>query len=406
MRLSLVEIDYHPEVLRNLCRIFQEQLPAHPQLELQVFASTSVAEKTGGAERFPEFQWFSPRSGESIPAFIQRHDAQLQGSDAVFFNTLASHFRFFSTWTCRPPLILRLHNASAYLNPEARWKPIWTPFFLWKDASHWVRKELGEREAHWRRRFVARVDAFQFADSGIASYVEENGWMKGRRSVPPLPFAQAQEGYRKALPGPGAPLRATVIGGIDPRRRDYPGLLAALRQAVPHFNRPLELCLLGRPRGRFGQAVLRDLRALSGERFSVEAFEAFVPQQTFEDRIGQTDFLFIPALENTRYTVWTESYGKTKISGNVYDMIRYGKPALLPAHYRLPEGVDAMVERYTDPQSLAARTLEWVNGSGLAERHGQMEQALRSFRREAVQKQVAQFLNAIASLSPSSKTSP
>jgi hypothetical protein len=399
MRLSIVEIDYHPEVLRNLCRIFQEHMDAHPGLKLQVFATDAVAQKAGGAARFPEFDWFSPETGESIPRFMQRHEDTIRGSSAIFFNTLASHFRFFARWKAPAPMVLRLHNASAYLNPDAHWEPIWTPFFLWKDFSHFMRKELGEREAYWRRRFVERVDAFQFPDSGIASYVEESGWLEGRKSIPPLPFAQALDGYRKELPGADAAVQATVVGGIDPRRRDYGGLLEALKNAVPKLQRPLKLCLLGRPRGAFGQRILADYRALEDERFSVDAFEGFVPQEQFEVRIAETDFLFIPALENTRYTIWRESYGKTKISGNVYDMIRYGKPALLPEHYRLPKGVDRMVERYTDAASLAQKTLEWVNGSGLSEAHGHMDAALAGFRREAVGQSIRAFLDQVKTLS-------
>ncbi len=393
MRLTLIELDYHAEVLRNLCAVLDGT-----GIEVTVLASREVARAAGGAERFGFARWETPAEGESTAAFLARHDALVQGADAVVLNTLASRFRFFSGWTCRPPLVLRVHNASTYLNPDAGWTPIWTPFFLWKDASHWVRKELGERERLWRRCFMDRVDYVQFPDAAIESAVREAGWLEGRRTLPPVPFALHQGGFDKA-PDP-AGVRFTVIGGIDPRRRDYATLLEALRRGSGGWRTPATLSLLGRPRGAYGRRMLRAFRALERPGFSVEAFDAFVPQDAFERVLADTDFLVIPALERTRYTLYEEAYGRTKISGNVYDMIRYGKPSLLPEHYALDADVAAMTDRYAGADGLAERLAEWIDGPGLAPRRAAVPDAVARFRPEAARARALEVFGRLAASPP------
>ena len=124
----------------------------------------------------------------------------------------------------------------------------------------------------------------------------------------------------------------------------------------------------------------------------METYEAFVPQIEFERVLHETDFLLIPALEKTRYTLYTESYGRTKISGNVYDMIRYGKPAILPAHYALDPDVATMTGRYQGVDGLAAELSAWVDGDALLPRHAAVEKAVARFRPEAVKKIICAIL--------------
>jgi hypothetical protein len=382
MKLAVLEFDYHAEVLRNLCEGLEGS-----GIETVIFTTEGIARAAGGAERFPGLRW-EMASDSDITSFVTERFAAINDCDVVLFNTLASHFRFFSQVALTPPLVLRVHNAATYLSPKPEFKPIFTPFFLWKDASHLLRKTLGEREAFWRRKFVERVNYFCFPDAALEAAVREKGWLEGRQTMAPLPFTVHEPGYRKT---PQSGQRAlTVIGSLDPRRRDYVALLDALESIQPDLQNRCTLTLLGRPRGAYGRKLLQRFQRLQNPDFTVYSYPAFVPQEEFERVLRNTDFLVIPALDRTRYTLYTEQYGQTKISGNVYDMIRYGKPAIMPEHYRLDPDVATMTARYRNTAELARHLKHWIDGEGLLPHSAAVDHAVARFLRPAVQEQMRQ----------------
>ncbi|MBI1192543.1 MAG: hypothetical protein GC205_05145 [Bacteroidetes bacterium] len=381
MKLAVLEFDYHAEVLRNLCEGLEGS-----GIETVIFCTVSIARTAGGAARFPGIHWECPGAGEHTISFVTRKLAAINACDAVLFNTLASNFRFFSQLALTPPVVLRVHNAATYLSPNPEFKPIFTPFFLWKDASHLLRKTLGEREAFWRTKFVQRVDYFCFPDAALEASVREKGWLEGRQTMAPLPFTVHEPGHRKA---PQSGHRAlTVIGSIDPRRRDYAALLDALESIQVDLRSECTLTLLGRPRGSYGQKLLKRFQRLQSAHFTVNTYTAFVPQEEFERVLRDTDFLVIPALDKTRYTLYTEQYGQTKISGNVYDMIRYGKPTIMPEHYRLDPDVATMTARYRSKAELARHLKNWIDDDGLQPHVAAVDHAVARFLRPAVQEQM------------------
>ena len=382
MKLAVIEIDYHAEVLRNLC----EGLSGSG-VETTVFCTTSIAKAVGPPAQFPDIRWETPSEQESVPAFITRNLEQINTCDAIFFNTLATHFQFFAQIDFKPPVILRLHNASTYLQNHPPYKPIFTPFFLFKDASHFVRKVLGENEPRWRKAFVQTVNYFCFPDSALEHSVRKAGWMEGRTSLDPLPFTLHASGFEKE-PEPSQ-RNITIIGSLDPRRRNYGAVLDAFGLLIPELQQSCTLTLLGRPRGAYGNRLLRDFEALQRPGFTVKSYRAFVPQEEFERVIRQTDFLIIPALERTRYTIYTEYYGKTKISGNIYDMIRYGKPAIIPKHYALDPDVNKMTARYAKSSDLARLIINWIEGEGLKTHLAAVPEAVARFQPQTVRAEMA-----------------
>ncbi len=389
MKLAVIELDYHAEVLRNLCAGLQDT-----GIETIVLTTAGIARAAGGPERFPYIRWEIQPEKESVAVFFRRKLEEINRCDVVLFNTLASNFRFFSSLQLRPPTVLRIHNAAAYLQPKPPYQLIPTPFFLFKDISYFFRKMLGENEPRRRAEFVDRVDYLCFPDAAIEQAVRELGWLSGRKTISPLPFTMHESGYQKK-PVPGE-RNITVIGGLDQRRRDYQAVLDAFGLVLPELSRSCSLTLLGTPRGSYGHALQRKFKRLIRPGFRVATYDAFVPQQEFERVLRQTDFLIIPVLEKTRYTVFTENYGRTKISGNIYDMIRYGKPALLPQHYSLDPDVARMAGRYSGTADLARQLQQWIEGESLNARLAAVEQSVARFRPETVTEQIRNTFAGIA----------
>jgi hypothetical protein len=56
-----------------------------------------------------------------------------------------------------------------------------------------------------------------------------------------------------------------------------------------------------------------------------------------------------------------ETRGRSCITGNINDMVRFGLPAIIPRYYPLSDHLGAMVGRYTSTRSMADLIVEWVN---------------------------------------------
>ncbi|MFT7589453.1 MAG: hypothetical protein ACI959_001671, partial [Limisphaerales bacterium] len=376
-RLSIIEIDYHPEVLRNFLKAIKGT-----NIKATVYTTTSIGNSVRAALAFSFVEWIEKKEQESIEDFFNIHLERLNKEEAIFFNTLASNFSYFSKVEFKPPVILRLHNASTYLNFQKKYKPVLTPFQIFKDLSHFIRKELGERETHFRNKFIEKVDYFNFPDSQIEKTANTRGWLKNKKTFPPIPFTVFDESFLNTVQKEKVSI--TIIGSIDQRRRNYKLVTGALSQSVKHFQNPVELYLLGRPRGNYGQEIINELEGLRSENFDLVTYDKFVPEEEFERVMKETNFLIIPCLDQTRYHIYTEEYGKTKISGNIYDMIRFGKPALIPESYPVEEGPNKLIAQYRDENALSEILTLWVNNKQFETMHSLIPLALQAYKAEIV----------------------
>ena len=146
-----------------------------------------------------------------------------------------------------------------------------------------------------------------------------------------------------------------IPGAVSQARRDYKRVLEIVNQKVKVERRSremlvedavseeevrstemlvknFEIIFLGKAKGK-ELHWLENYKNSSPENLSIKYFTEKVPQPIFDEWMNKADVLWCPIQQETEFFSNNETYGKTKMSGNIGDAIKYGKFAFFPANY-------------------------------------------------------------------------
>jgi hypothetical protein len=355
MKVTIIELDYHAEVLQNFLALLKP-LP----VEVEVVTIKRVWERVVVDDFRGKVHVLE--AAREVRRLFRAREAIYQEADVVVFNTLNAECRFFNSLRFASPVVARVHNSNTFFLPLSKsYHPKWSAFYLWKDFSHFVRKTIFELDAHYRGRFLKKVNFFSFISEEMIDYALANNFLDEERILqPPIPSGYYQGGSQ-ASPA-RQEVHLSIIGGVDQRRRDYQLVVEALPRVLDQTDTPIHLHLLGKATGGYARDIVQKFRALEGDKFTLSYYENFVPQEVFDETVAKTSFLLSPIYERTRHTVYSEYYGKTKISGSVNDMIKYGVPSILPAFYPVPRALTFATEQFElTSEDLARAMIKCVN---------------------------------------------
>lgn len=122
--------------------------------------------------------------------------------------------------------------------------------------------------------------------------------------------------------------RFTIVipGGVSQKRRDYQHVLDIIQKTEVAKN--IEFVFLGKAKGEELHAIEK-----VSNQFNIKYFTERVSQEDFEIWMKKADVLWCPIQEQTEFFSQKEVYGKTKMTGNIGDAIKFGKAAVFPVNY-------------------------------------------------------------------------
>ncbi|UQB69421.1 hypothetical protein [Epilithonimonas zeae] len=126
-------------------------------------------------------------------------------------------------------------------------------------------------------------------------------------------------------------IRIVIPGAVSQSRRDYDSFLDKLKN-FENTGINYEIIFLGKAIG----IELEKLKSIVNKLpqfIKIHFFENKIPQQEFDSWMKKADVLYCPIQNETEFFSIKEIYGKTKISGNIGDAIKYGKLAIFPEAY-------------------------------------------------------------------------
>lgn len=139
----------------------------------------------------------------------------------------------------------------------------------------------------------------------------------------------------------------TVPGSIDEKRRDYHLVLQVFQKLAEALSYKIRFVLAGRPVGTYGDTILAKARELQRKGIAITFYTDEIPEATFQDLISRSSLLWSPLCKSTAiHDAIKETYGQTKVSGNMYDAIRHGKPLLVPDWLTVPNELGSSCIRY------------------------------------------------------------
>jgi len=326
--VGLFEISTHENCLEDLTK-----MAAQDGFTVTVFCSDAVH------ERMPEsllgrtaVTWVKKGVDESVGQFLDRLSEHTRELDLLYLLPLSGtvvDFMHYVRFQPSCPVALSVFNANAWVAPNLRFTP---------KVYNYLRLAL-------RRRIVRQVDALVLEYDTIREYAQE------QTTTPTYTLTPAMFDAPPERPNDDR-VQWTIPGMIDGQRRDYSVVLDALKGLDQRHKDRLELRLLGRPVGN-GSEIIEQFQTLIERGWDISYDDEWIPVERFRRTLRETDILLAPLHERKRHGASLESYGKTKTTGALCDMIRYGLPLVLPSNYRPPSGLAAGIQQYGDSQDLA-----------------------------------------------------
>ncbi|KQT20900.1 hypothetical protein ASG31_17135 [Chryseobacterium sp. Leaf404] len=121
-------------------------------------------------------------------------------------------------------------------------------------------------------------------------------------------------------------LTVVLPGGVSQKRRDYKHVLNTIQKSESAEN--IEFVFLGKAKGE----ELENIKKVS-EKIDLKYFTERVSQEEFEIWMKKADVLWCPIQQETEFFSQKEIYGKSKMTGNIGDAIKFGKMAVFPENY-------------------------------------------------------------------------
>lgn len=125
-------------------------------------------------------------------------------------------------------------------------------------------------------------------------------------------------------------LVVVIPGGVSQKRRDYAYIFKTLQKLST--DKPCQFVFLGKASGH----ELKQLENLSEklpQNIEITYFSERVSSEDFEKWMQKADVLWCPIQQDTEFFSMKETYGRTKMTGNLGDAIAYGKLAVFPGNY-------------------------------------------------------------------------
>ena len=139
----------------------------------------------------------------------------------------------------------------------------------------------------------------------------------------PLSFSQTSSQIKDV-----GKIKIVIPGTVSQKRRDYRHILTNIKQFTSHIS----ITFLGKASGEELEWLEKTKKEIS-PNVELIYFTENVPQRIFDEVMFSSDVIWSPIQQTIDFCGVTEYYGKSKISGNINDAIKFGKPILLPDFY-------------------------------------------------------------------------
>ncbi|WP_343687663.1 hypothetical protein [Chryseobacterium gleum] len=168
-----------------------------------------------------------------------------------------------------------------------------------------------------------------------------------------------------------------IPGGVSQKRRDYDYIFKTIQNLKT--DKPCKFVFLGKASGHELKQLAQLSEKLPGN-IEITYFSERVSSEDFERWMQKADVLWCPIQQETEFFSMKETYGVTKMTGNLGDAVAYGKWAVFPRNY--PSKLDFIIpekENVIDQlTALSEASFDFYKTYGKKEIQKKLEQFLYS----------------------------
>lgn len=259
-----------------------------------------------------------------------------------FLNTIYSDFDDTLTWLntfSYGHIVLTIHNANFWLMKGKRYK-------LFKRPRNEQHKDM--------LRLIELSKSILVLSNNVKKYIVKK--YKPKKNIVVFPYS-VYEGFKgRSL---DHCITIAVPGVIERTRRDYELILSVFKQLD---TKKFKLKLLGPPIGEYGNGIVAKCVELKNKGYLIDLLE---DPKYFEHEISDATVILAPINIHTSFAGIEETYGVSKESGVIFDVVRYAKPAILPKSLHVPADISNAILRYKTANELKGQIVSLIEYSTL-----------------------------------------
>lgn len=317
-KVHIIELDYHHDVLDTLIQL----------IDISSFHITCTTTKA-------IYNKLSKESKSKIHLFNSWNGSShslgqliITESDVKIINTIASNFSFWKNHI-DSKTIIRIHNINTWFQP---WNSLTLDFNLYdirKALTYIIQHQILKREYKHLKVIREKAQHFSFLSDATSNYFNTAFPEHSRKNCFTIPTSWSLQGDIEITSKPE--FQITIPGTIERKRKDFK-LIERLIDYLNTLDGNFRLTFAGQVTKQSENFML-DLLSRAKKHIEIIYFKSFVSAEQFDAILHSTDLLFFPLVSKTRFKIFAEYYGKTKISGSENDFIKYGIPALMNDFY-------------------------------------------------------------------------
>jgi hypothetical protein len=355
--IGILEIYCHVKFLYTLSRICKTE-----KSNVTIFTTKEIFLKMETyLENKSDYNIVLKKENESKHSFVKRVEKICNEKiDLLFVNTIQTtclNFPHFFGFKPKCKMILTIHTANAWFDTK--------PVFSIKKIFRTIDTNLSTIIIH--TIVLPKYNAINVIYSPIKDYILKKTNYK--KNVFTFPFGFFNDKIDISASKKNDKLIIVVPGQIEEHRRDYNVVLDAFENLFKKFNKEIMLYLLGYPVGIYGNFILKRCKKFKDRGFNIKYYDSFVPEDEYNEIMKDVDLIITPIRIKSRGAgVITETYGETKGSAAVFEVIQYAKPSIVPEKFNLLKELDTSTLKYKNRKDLEKILIELIESKDKLEK--------------------------------------
>jgi hypothetical protein len=333
MKTGIFEME-HFEGAYPVIRLFDM-----PGNQLVIFTDARTYERFADLfkQHVDRFQWeILDKTGSKWRFFRQLYKAAKKHQLDIFYLNTISNNHIFYAWVIGllriARVVVTVHDINCLFKSRLSFRA--------RPLIHHIGKKA----------LIKRVHEFNVVSDTMIGYLRET--TRGQKQIHNIPGAVFErEQFSLTI---GGYIHLVVPGSLDRKRRDYQQVFDLL-QAAEARQLPLHITLLGGYTDDYGKSIIEQAAALETVYTKIMVYDTdLIHQDEFDEQLDLAHFIFIPSVINTAICFdIPETYGLSKSSGNIFDVIKHARPFIAPQQLLIPAMLGSSCFGYTSIDHLA-----------------------------------------------------
>ncbi|MDN5422640.1 MAG: hypothetical protein L0G39_14255 [Chryseobacterium sp.] len=295
-KIAYIEIDTHAEIAQAFMGIMKDS----SECNVEYYFSKKIKDRV---EQTGETVFLSDSSMIMEQLKLKKYDLIIIGTVHRYFNTFHALVQKYNTAVIVHNINFSVASKGALMKSIFKGDVVYRLKLWWKEGLFYTSKVYRNAKNLLILDEELSSDKYKF----LPLFYSEN-------------FEKAENKH----------LTVVIPGGVSQKRRDYHHVFETIQHVKT--KEKCEFIFLGKAK----DSELKQLQKLSQqlpENISVHYFSDRVSNTDFQKGMQKADILWCPIQQKAEFFSREEIYGRTKMTGNLGDAIRYSKIAVFPKDY-------------------------------------------------------------------------